>query len=171
MSEPRKAFVERLFARHGGALQAFFHRRIRTKSDAPDLAQEVYLRLLRVSDPETIRNPEAYLYTVAGNLLKENSAADRRQVSAAELEEADAAQLHSEWPGFEGPLDTQQRIEWLQSALRQLPAKCCAALVYQYRYGLSYQEIAVRLEVSPHMVKKYLTRALGQCRRRMACRG
>lgn len=168
MSEPQKAFVERLFARHGGALQAFFHRRIRTKSDAADLAQEVYLRLLRVSDPTTIRNPEAYLFTVAGNLLKENGAVDRRQVTAVGLDEPDVAQLHSEWPGFEGLLDTQQRLERLQRVLRQLPAKCCAALVFQYRYGLSYQEIADRLEVSPSMVKKYLTQALGQCRRRMA---
>jgi DNA-directed RNA polymerase specialized sigma24 family protein len=58
MAEPtKKAFVERLFARHRNALQAFFYRRITTKADAPDLAQEVYVRMLRVSDPEAIRNP------------------------------------------------------------------------------------------------------------------
>jgi RNA polymerase sigma factor (sigma-70 family) len=168
MAEPRKAFVERLFARHSGALHAFFHRRLRTKSDAADLAQEVYLRLLRVSDPDAIRNPEAYLFSVAGNLLKENAATDRRQATAAELDEADAPQPTGERLGFEVPLDTQRRIERLQAVLRQLPSKCCAALVFQYRYGLSYQQIADQLEVSPHMVKKYLAQALGHCRRRMA---
>ena len=55
MIEPRKGLVERLFAEHGRALQAFFYRRIRTKSDAPDLAQEVYVRMLRVSDIDAIR--------------------------------------------------------------------------------------------------------------------
>jgi len=45
-----------LFAQHRRALQAYFYRRIRTKSDAPDLAQEVYVRMLRVSDIEAIRN-------------------------------------------------------------------------------------------------------------------
>ena len=91
MAEPRKAFVERLFA-HRGALQAFFFRRLQTKSDAADLVQEVYLRMLRVKDSDSILNPEAYLFTVAGNLLKENAAADRRQARAVEFDEADDAQ-------------------------------------------------------------------------------
>ena len=77
MSEPRKGLVERLFAEHRSALQAFFYRRIRTKSDAPDLAQEVYVRMLRVSDEQAIRNPERYLYTVASNLVKEYAVLDR----------------------------------------------------------------------------------------------
>ena len=65
MAKASKTFVEGLFA-YRGALQAFFYRRLRTKADAADLVQEVYLRMLRVSDPEAIRNPEAYLFTVAG---------------------------------------------------------------------------------------------------------
>ena len=48
--EPKPSLVERLFAEHGGgALQTFFLRSIRTKADAADLAQEVYLRMLRIS--------------------------------------------------------------------------------------------------------------------------
>jgi RNA polymerase sigma factor (sigma-70 family) len=168
MAEARKAFVERLFARHRDALQAFFYRRIRTKSDATDLAQEVYLRLLRVTDTDAIRNPEAYLYTIAGNLLKENAVADRRQATNTDIDEADALQQPGEWVGFDVPLDGSQRIERLRTVLKQLPPKCRAAVVLQYRYELSYQEIADRLEVSPHMVKKYLAQALSHCRRRMA---
>src|ERR1700730_10086252 len=100
MAEPRKAFMERLFA-HRGALQAFFYRRLRTKSDAADLVQEVYLRMLRVTDTEAIQNPEAYLFTVAGNLLKENAAVDRRQAEGAAIEEADVPQLLTQAPGFD----------------------------------------------------------------------
>ena len=58
MADERRGFVEKLFAEHRRALQAYFHRRIRTKSDAPDLAQEVYVRMLRVSDAAAIRNPQ-----------------------------------------------------------------------------------------------------------------
>ena len=65
MADPRHGFVERLFAEHRRALQGYFRRRIRTKADAPDLTQEVYVRMLRVSDTESIRNPQLYLYTVA----------------------------------------------------------------------------------------------------------
>jgi RNA polymerase sigma factor (sigma-70 family) len=166
MAEPRKAFIERLFA-HRGALQAFFYRRLRTQSDAADLVQEVYLRMLRVGDTDAILNPEAYLFTVAANLLKENAAVDRRQAEAANVEEADRAVL-TELRGFDTELDATRRIARLLVVLEELSPKCCAAVMLQYRHELSYQEIADRLEVSPSMVKKYLTQALSHCRRRMA---
>ena len=59
MPESPKSFVESLFARHRDALQSFFYRRIRAKGDAADLAQEVYLRMLRVNDTDAIRNPRS----------------------------------------------------------------------------------------------------------------
>jgi RNA polymerase sigma-70 factor (ECF subfamily) len=167
MAEPRKAFVERLFA-HRGALQAFFYRRLRTKSDAADLVQEVYLRMLRVTDTDAIRNPEAYLFTVAANLLRENAVMDRRQAEGASIDEAGAPQLVAQGMGFDTALDASRRVARLQVVLEQLPAKCCAAVILQYHHELSYEEIAARLEVSPRMVKKYLTQALSHCRRRMA---
>jgi RNA polymerase sigma factor (sigma-70 family) len=166
VAEPRKAFVERLFA-HRGALQAFFYRRLRTKSDAPDLVQEVYLRMLRVRDTDSILNPEAYLFTVAGNLLRENAAADRHQAAAADVEEADGIESLREVRGFDTSLDAARRVARLRVVLKELSPQCCAAVILQYRHELSYREIADRLEVSPSTVKKYLTQALSHCRRRM----
>jgi RNA polymerase sigma-70 factor (ECF subfamily) len=168
MTEPSLTLVEKLFTRHRNALQAFFFRRLRTKADAADLAQEVYLRMLRVKDPDTIRNPEAYLFAVAGNLLKENAMADRRQATSVDVEEADAMQLLGELSDFGAPLDSSQRVHRLRVVLKQLPPKCRAVVILRYRDELSYQEIAERVEVSTHMVKKYLAQALGHCRQRMA---
>src|SRR5271168_5194703 len=136
MAKASKSFVEGLFA-YRGALQAFFYRRLRTKADAADLVQEVYLRMLRVSDPEAIRNPEGYLFTVAGNLLKENAAADRRQAQAADVEEADGVQPSPGVQGFDTALDSARRVERLCVVLKELSPKCCAAVILQYRYGLS----------------------------------
>ena len=167
MAEPRKAFVERLFA-HRGALQAFFYRHLRTKADAADLVQEVYLRMLRVTDTDAIRNPEAYLFTVAANLLRENAVKDRRQAEGASIDEENAPQLVAQLMGFDTALDATRRVARLHEVLEQLPAKCCAAVILQYHHELSYEEIAARLKVSPRMVKKYLTQALSHCRRRMA---
>jgi len=167
MAEPTKALVERLFARRG-ALQAFFYRRLRNKSDAADLVQEVYLRMLRVRDPDAILNPEAYLFTVAGNLLRENSSEDRRQAQVTTVEDVDDAQLLADVLGFDTALDASQRVARLGVVLEELSAKSCAAVILHYRHGLSYREISDRLEVSPRMVKKYLTQALKHCRTRMA---
>ena len=167
MAESSKAFVERLFA-HRGALQAFFYRRLRTKSDAADLVQEVYLRMLRVSDTDAILNPEAYLFTVARNLLTENAAVDRRQAQAADVAQADSVQSLPDVPEFDTALDVTREVARLGVVLKQLSPECCAAVMLKYRHELSYQEIADRLEVSPSMVNKYLRQALSHCRRRMA---
>jgi RNA polymerase sigma factor (sigma-70 family) len=174
MAEPRKGLVESLFAEHRRALQTFFYRRIRTKSDAPDLAQEVYVRMLRVNDIDAIRNPERYLYTVASNLVKEYAVLDRWQARGVNLDEtsiqdeASIQQRLGELPTIDGQLDVAQRVARLRTVLAQLSPKCRAAVVLQYRHGLSYQEIGERLNVSPHMVKKYLAQGLAHCRRRMA---
>jgi RNA polymerase sigma factor (sigma-70 family) len=168
MAESRKGLVERLFAEHRRALQAFFYRRIRTKTDAPDLAQEVYVRMLRVSDVHAIRDPERYLFTVASNLVKEYAVLDRWQARGVDLDEAGIRERLGEPSTLDAQLDATQRIARLRTVLAQLSPKCRAAVILQYRHGLTYQEIGERLNVSPHMVKKYLTQALAHCRRRMA---
>src|ERR1700684_946034 len=122
-AEPKPSLVERLFAEHRGALQAFFLRRIRSKADAPDLAQEVYVRMLRISDQEAIRNPVHYLYTVANNLVKEHAVLDRRQASGIDIDQAPSHEQLETLPAFDGELDATQRIARLGAGLKQLRAE------------------------------------------------
>jgi RNA polymerase sigma factor (sigma-70 family) len=168
MAEIKKTLVERLFAEHGGALQAFFFRRVRKHPDAAELAQEVYVRMLRVADMESIRNPEAYLYTVASNLAKEHARHERRDGDVVDVDDPLIQEQLAELPSYAGQLDAQERIKRLREVLHQLSPKCQAAVVLQYWHGLSYEEIGQRLGVSTNMVKKYLSQALVHCRRRMS---
>jgi len=170
MTVSRRGFVERLFAEHGRALQAYLYRRLRTKSEAPDLAQEVYLRMLRVSDPESIRNPQLYLYTVASNLVKEHAVLEQRQANRLDL---DAISVHERLRELASPdreLEASEMTTCLRKALERVPARWRTALILQYQYGLTYAEIADRLGVSSNMVKKYLAQGLGHCRQQMAQR-
>src|SRR6266481_7288726 len=166
-AEPKPSLVERLFAEHRAALQMFFLRRIRTKSDAADLAQEVYVRMLRLGDQEAIRNPVHYLYTVANNLVKEHAALDRRQASGIDIDEAPAHEQLETLPAFDGDLDARQRVARLGVVLRQLRPKCRTAMVLRFTHELSYREIAIHLGVSPQMAKKYVAQGLSHCQRRM----
>jgi hypothetical protein len=52
-------------------LLRFLGRRVRTSVDIEDLAQETYLRLLRARDLGSVRNPQAYLLTVASHVVSE----------------------------------------------------------------------------------------------------
>jgi RNA polymerase sigma factor (sigma-70 family) len=166
--DSKKTLVERLFTEHAGALEAFFFRRVRRHPDAAELAQEVYARMMRVSDMEAVQNPEAYLFTVASNLAREHARQGPRDDGVLDIDDPVVQEQLAELPAFAGQLDTEQRIKRLREVLPQLPAKCHAAVVLQYWYGLSYEEIGERLGVSSHMVKKYLNQALTHCRRRMA---
>jgi RNA polymerase sigma factor (sigma-70 family) len=168
VADPKPSLIERLFAEHRGPLQAFFRRRIRAKADAPDLAQEVYLRMLRISDHEAIRNPVPYLYTVANNLVKEHAVLERRQARGVDIDEVQTHEQLESLPAFDGDLDEMQRVERLRMVLKQLRPKCQAAVTLRFNEGLSYREVAVRLGVSPQMAKKYVAQALVHCRRRMA---
>jgi RNA polymerase sigma factor (sigma-70 family) len=170
MPELKKTFVERLFAEHRNALQAFFYRRIRTKQDAADLVQEVYLRMLRVKDADAIRNPEGYLYTVATHLVYEHSVLAQRRPMLQDpgLPFVESENEPARSAGFEELFDMDTRVVRLREVLAQLPPKCRATVHLKYQHGLSYQEIAERMGVSPHMVQKYLGLALAHCRRRMA---
>ncbi len=167
MADPKPSLVEQLFAEHRAGLQSFFRRRIRSKADAADLAQEVYVRMLRISDQAAIRNPVHYLYTVANNLVKEHAVLERRQASGGVIDEAEMPEQLQMLPAFDGELDAGQRVARLNVVLKQLRPKCRTAVVLRFTHELSYREIAIHLGVSPQMAKKYVAQGLSHCQRRM----
>ena len=64
--------LNRLFARHRRGSSAFTQRRRGARFNEADLVQEVYRRFLMAKNTEeAIRHPEAYLYQLASNFLKE----------------------------------------------------------------------------------------------------
>jgi RNA polymerase sigma factor (sigma-70 family) len=168
MQDPKRTLIERLFTRHSASLLAFFYRRIKTKSEAADLVQEVYLRMLRVKDADAIRNPEGYLFTVASNLVIEQSVLQRRQSTAALFDGPPDGPDIAPQANIEELFDIAAQVARLREVLTQLPPKCQAAVHMKYQHGLKYDEIARQLNISPHMVHKYLGTALAHCRRRIA---
>jgi len=152
-------------AEHATVLHGFFVRR-GANHEAEDLVQETYLRLLRAHErqPGAIANPEAYLFTVALNLAREQAVRRRRSPLPIEDLENLTTVLAAE-ESVEDAAERAQRRQCLQALLGSLPERTRAVLVMQYRDGLSYKQIAERLNVSPHMVKKHVVRGLSVCRR------
>jgi len=151
-------------SRYGLRLKRFFALRLRNGSDAPDLAQEVFLRLLRIEHHESIRSPEAYLFTVASHVLYQHTL--RMATSPSFL---DLSEVFTEIQGACGddPLEQaagHQRLAKLERALESLPPKMSTTLLLHRVAGLSIQEIGVQLGVSRPTAKKYLAKALSLCR-------
>jgi RNA polymerase sigma-70 factor (ECF subfamily) len=159
--------VEGLAQRGGNDLVRFIARRLGSVSDARDVAHEAYVRLLRVKCKDLIRDPQAYLYRIAVNIMYEfelKKKADTLGLArCAECQIADSSYGQPE-DDVEA-LQTRKRIE---TVLAGLSPKCRAVFILCRRDGLSYKEISARIGISTNMVKKYLAQGLRHCREHLA---
>lgn len=163
-------FLISLVARHGRPLTKFFVSRLPDAADTPDLVQEVYLRILRLDRPDLIRCPEAYLFTIAANIVREHRLKRSNRPVHITLDDAPPDEMPTDVDAFatvepEDAAVQAERVRQLESVLAQLSPKARATLVWHRRDGCTYDEIGERLGVSRNMVKKYLSQALAHCRK------
>jgi RNA polymerase sigma-70 factor (ECF subfamily) len=162
--QTKQAFVTAMERTYGAGLRRFLSIRLRhASSDMPDIFQEIFVRLLRIKDHETIRNPQAYLYTVASHVLHQYSL--KRSMGP---ETMDPLELVSELPSATAPdpadeAELQQQIANLGRALEKLSPRAYATLVMYRCEGMTLAEIGDRLGVSGPMARKYLMRAIVFC--------
>src|SRR6185369_9875663 len=76
--EGQSAFLKLVALTHGTQLHRYLQRRVRPGEDASDIAQEVYLRLLRLNRWDLIRQPAAYIHFLANQVLAERRMRDAR---------------------------------------------------------------------------------------------
>ena len=167
----RRALIHQLFVSHARSLQAFFRGRWQARQDAADLTQEVYLRLLRAQERE-IHNPEAYLFTIANNLLKERFVMRNQQRERVDLAHPQVLDtLHAEARLVEAErmagIEREVHVSGLRIVVPELSARCQLVLLMAFEEELSHQEMANRLGISKTMVRKLLAQAIRHCRRRL----
>ena len=163
-------FVSRLSRLYGAQLQRFLERMLGSKDVAEDVAQEAYLKLYRLSRPDEVMSPRAFLFDVATKLAinRLREARAEAAVAGAQVEMNDVPD-ESARPDRRAVLDeAMQRltriIEELQPSLRQV-------FVMRFVTQLPRQEIADQLHISIGAVEQRLTRALTHCRQRLAAHG
>ena len=143
-------------------LHRFLRRRVWHAQDLDDVVQEVYLRLLRVKNSEMVRNPLAYLYGVASHVVREFNLGKHH---TRMVFDSDAVDSLMDNPEASSSLDSGGHFErQVSEALGQLPANRMAVLLLERRDGLSHAEIAQKLGLSVHTVKKYSVEALAHVR-------
>jgi RNA polymerase sigma factor (sigma-70 family) len=144
-------------------LTRFLERRVVARADAKDLAQEVYLRLLRAEQLDMVVEPQAYLYRVASNVAAEwrLRARQSKPHSAEELE----ALVERTTPEtlVNDSLETAQ----LDSALRALSPMVRAVLYLKLREAMTHDEIARHLGITTRMVRRFLSTGYAELRLRL----
>jgi RNA polymerase sigma-70 factor (ECF subfamily) len=147
-------------------LHRYLLRRLRNPQQVDDLAQDVYERLLKIDDKKIVEKPLAYLYGVSSHVLCDfriDAEAEKAHVTY----DSETADDWEDSPGCVLPdtladrLNLQQQID---KALAQLPPTHAAILLAHKRDGLSYEEVAEKLNLSIHTVEKYVTQAKARLR-------
>jgi len=149
-------------------LRRFLAHQISDHRQAQDLMQEVYLRILMLKRPETVQCPKAYLYRVAANIAHQYRLDSGRAPKSVPLEESSDSSgvlsgcIQSNEPEVSAELF--ERLDDLTRRLSSLPLKVQSALVWHYRDGYTCEEISKRLSIRRNRVKKYIAKAMAQCR-------
>jgi RNA polymerase sigma factor (sigma-70 family) len=165
VSSAKQQWLKRLFDESGPDLVRSLAARVRREAEAEDLAQEVYLRLLRVDDVGVIRDPRAFALRVAANVAHE-----WRQLARNRLEHSEEL-LQTQEAFGPNPYDCvlqAQEMERLSHAFDTLSPTCRAVVLLHRRDGLSYQEIANFVGISAGMVAKHLAKGLAVCQEFLA---
>jgi len=168
-SEKNRADVQRLIAARGTQLRQFVLAHLSNHSEVQDVMQDIYLRYLQVPHVESIRSPEAYLFTIARHIVQQHGLRHRATV-ATTMDLSEVLADSPAEPAFDPTLQfaAEQTAERLELALNLLSAKCRAVFLLHRRDGLSIDDISARLGISKPMVKKYLFRALVRLRKQLS---
>lgn len=144
----REAFEE-LFARYREPLYGFFRRRLAQQARAEELAQEVFLAVLRGRERwEPRALVRTWLYGIAMNLLR----AERRRAAR----ESPAGAEPDTVAGHEGDRDAAL---WVRRAVEQLDEGDREILLLREFEQLRYDEIAALLRLPVNTVRSRLFRA------------
>lgn len=135
-------------------------RRAATAADVDDIAQEVFLRLLRYNRSELIDYPQAYLYKIAANVAAEWAARSNRSLPHS----ADwLAELIDAF-GPEPQIEQQAADAELHRVIGELPPRSREIVRLHFGENLTNQDIASRLGVTRRVVKRDLARAYATMR-------
>jgi RNA polymerase sigma-70 factor (ECF subfamily) len=132
-------------------------------ADLDDVAQEVFLRLLRYERAELIEHPQAYLYKMAANVAAEWSIRVRhaRPHEAKWLEDLIAEEKA-------GDLASEHELQdELERALMALTPRQREVLQLQFYESLSRTQIAQRTGLTERTVKRILMKSYAELRRQL----
>jgi RNA polymerase sigma-19 factor, ECF subfamily len=161
----RNTLFSDAFREHRGRLYSYLKRRLANEEDAQEVAQEAFLRLLRVTRIDLVADPQAYLYRVARNLIYEQAA--KKLPADHWAKDGELEQLQDSHDLPEAVAERTALAESIQRVVGELAPRDQAILLLFSQHGLSQREIAERVGLSKSMVQKCLARALAHCRKRL----
>jgi RNA polymerase sigma factor (sigma-70 family) len=167
MPDHKCRFLHETFLLHAREVGAFVRGRWPGEPDVADIVQESFLRLSQYPDPQAIRNPRAFLFQTAANLVVD---LHRRRVTRDRYAEADTEpdSVADTLPGPAQHWENHATLEQFAALLEQLPEIRRHAFVLFRIEGMSHGEIAARLEISVRSSERHVMKAMQYLSRHLA---
>ena len=164
MKMPAGLDIERLYDEHAQPLYAFLLNLTRDEADTRDLLQELFVKLARDARLlQGVREERAFLIRLA-----HNAAIDlmRRRATRDRTRENFAVEMTSAFASTDDPDEAAFRNE-LSAALTELPPDQRAVAHLKLWEGLTFEQIADALEISPNTAASRYRYALDKLRDRL----
>jgi RNA polymerase sigma-70 factor (ECF subfamily) len=161
----RNSLLNAAFREHRGRLYHYLRRRLANEDDVQELAQETFLRLLRVTRVDLVVDPQAYLYRVARNLVYEQGT--RRLPAGSWVADAELESVEDPHGTPEAEAERALLVRSIKRVLAELSPRNQAILLLFCQHGLNQREISDRVGLSKSMVQKCLAQAIAHCRKRL----
>ena len=156
--------ISRLFEEHNQSLLRFVSARLHSQQEAKEIAQEAYVRLLNLDEPNTVSYLRAYLFRIAANLVSDRLKQRERR---SRLRNLVFFEQEVSSPPPESVLDAHDELEIVQTAILELPAKCRKAFLLHKIHSMSIENTAKEMNLSPRMVRIYVARAVAYCQEQL----
>jgi RNA polymerase sigma factor (sigma-70 family) len=160
----RAALMEALFREHNQGLVRFLAARLSSDQEAREVAQEAYVRLLQLDQPQAVGFLRAFLFKTASNIATDHLRR-RRLTRAAQAAEAFGFDVDHRGPDDYASGDEEVRI--VAACLDELTPRCRQAVLLSRVNGMTSSEIAAQLGVTTRMVRMYIAEALVLIRARL----
>jgi RNA polymerase sigma-70 factor (ECF subfamily) len=165
LPEPPPGELEILFREHYDQIYRTAYRITGSPSDAEDVLQTVFLRLVRREEGFDLKpNPQGYLLRAAINASLDVMRSRTRSKSVA-IDDVAAEQLESSFQSPEAAHQDSELRKLIQTAIAKLGAKAAEMFVLRYYEGYGNREIGEMLGTSQMVVGVMLHRSRTRLRK------
>jgi RNA polymerase sigma factor (sigma-70 family) len=170
-SPVRSRVFNQFLEQHYPILVGYLNKRVGSRDDAQDVAQESVSRLMRYAHhPPEVLKP--LLFRIALNVMSDSR---RRGVGAFMSSHGDMDAAIEEMPSDELSPDEhaqhQQELSLARNAILRLPDHCKQIYLLNRMDNLSYPQIAKRYGISVKAIEKQMSKALTLINRHLTSHG
>jgi RNA polymerase sigma factor (sigma-70 family) len=165
MTEAIRAQLRRSLLSRYRELTVRLARRLGSSDLAAEALHETWLRLERPGDLASVTNPEAYLYRAALNIATNIRVAERRRLTAVELDAL--MEFPDDAPGPAQIAEGRADLARLEQAMSELPPRQRAVFTQALLEDISYESLAKRHGVTVRTIHNDIRHAIEHCADRL----